>query len=719
MYSAFVYRILLLAIVLLPTVIHADIAIAQKRIALVIGNSNYTQSNPLPNPVNDANLMAKTLEDAGFEVTKLLDADLRTMRKAVLKFGRALRKKTEAGLFYYAGHGIQVGGENFLIPVNASIADEDEIELEGIKLNSFLRVMRSSSASVNIVVLDACRNNPFARSFRSAGRGLAPVDAPKGTYIAYATAPGDVAADGDGDNSPYTKALAKAMSVRGIAIETVFKQARKSVLDETNNSQVPWETTSITGDFYFHKPAPVQAPISTINPTNDAEKFYGMIKDTNSIEILKTFAERFPRSFYAKLANARIGEITQKQVALEAAKRKAINNPGETNRFAKLKKADAGWKLLNSGKDIKALKKFAEDYSDTAFAALANGRIEQLSTKKDSSDIIAADRVATVQAARSALDSEAEKQWSTLSQSKSIPALQIFASKFSSTTYAAFANKRIVVLKPKNNKNSIGTLASQAETQWKYLRDSKSIPALQVFASKFSSTSFAVFANLRIADLQSNYKKQNSIASLESQAKKQWETLYKSRSIPALQIFASKFATTSYAAIAQSRIFSLKSENKPTRTIKKVGSTKQVKLATIGKWHSFHYDTNGGKSCYTATRPTNGNTNAARTLFISNWLKRGQDDVVHEPSINFAKNRLPVSKITLEIDGIVYNFRVNEGYAYPMSKFEHTKIIAAMKAKRQVFVRTTAKNGKTYVDRFSLNGVTASIKRIDRACPTN
>ena len=108
-----------------------------------------------------------------------------------------------------------------------------------------------------------------------------------------------------------------------------------------------------------------------------------------------------------------------------------------------------------------------------------------------------------------------------------------------------------------------------------------------------------------------------------------------------------------------------------------------------------------------------------RTLFISNWLKRGQDDVVHEPSVKIAKNRLPVSKITLEVGGTVYHFRVNENFAFPKSKFEHTKIIAAMKAKRRVIVRTTAKNGKTYIDRFSLNGVTATLKRVDRACPAN
>ena len=634
MLKGIIAKILFLTTFLSIVCISPTTASAQKRIALVIGNSNYTQSSPLPNPVNDANLMARTLEAAGFEVTKLLDADLRTMKKALIKFGRTLRKKTEAGLFYYAGHGIQVGGENFLIPVNASIADEDEIELEGIKLNSFLRVMRSSAASVNIVVLDACRNNPFARSFRSASRGLAPVDAPKGTYIAYATAPGDVAADGDGDNSPYTKALAAAMSVRGIAIENVFKQARKSVLDETNNLQVPWETTSITGDFYFHKSEKTPKPISTPTvATNDAEKFYSQIKDTNSIEILKTFAAKFPKSFYTTLVNVRIGELERKQAALEATKRKTIANPGETNRFAKLKKADASWKLLKGSNDVKALTKFVEEFSDTAFAALATGRIELLAAKT-------AAKAASIASSTQLNDENtpaAAAQWAALENSENITALRNFITRFPNTPQANKAGKRIEDVEVARNQiafsrwkqleNStsqfalkrfiqqfptsgfsrlatdrlkklqstsiVTALENEAAYEWERISSSTSIYALQKFATKFPSTNYAGLANKRIVMLRDNNKSPTAFARLERDAQLRWTKLYNSKSIPELQIFASKYSSTSFASFAQSRIFSLKSGNKPTRTIKKVGSTKRVKLATIGRWHSFHYDTNG------------------------------------------------------------------------------------------------------------------------------
>jgi TPR repeat protein len=306
-------------------------ALAAKRVALVIGNSAYEHTSPLKNPVNDANLMADSLTEAGFEVTKILDADYRTIKKAMLEFGRSLRNSPEAGLFYFAGHGIQVRGKNYLVPVNAKISDEDEVDLEAIDVNSFLRVMDSSSSAINIVVLDACRNNPFARSFRSATRGLASVDAPKGTYVAYATAPGSVASDGRGKNSPYSVALAKAIKIRGLTIEQVFKHARRSVLEATSSKQVPWETSSITGNFFFLDQkitlvAPtVNKPIlQQVNPVRDeAENVYKQIKDSSNIEVLEIFSKQFPNSIYTKFARVRIKSLKEQ---LQTSKPPVVEN---------------------------------------------------------------------------------------------------------------------------------------------------------------------------------------------------------------------------------------------------------------------------------------------------------------------------------------------------------------------------------------------------------
>jgi uncharacterized caspase-like protein len=170
-------------------------ALAEARLALVIGNSAY-KVGALANPRNDAALMADSLCAVGFEVTILSDATKDQMKQALLAFSRKLRETGAVGLFYYAGHGVQLRGENFVIPVDADIQNEAEVEFLALNVNEFLSAMERTSNQINIIILDACRNNPFARSFRSAARGLATVDAPRGTYIAYATAPGQIAPEG-------------------------------------------------------------------------------------------------------------------------------------------------------------------------------------------------------------------------------------------------------------------------------------------------------------------------------------------------------------------------------------------------------------------------------------------------------------------------------------------------------------------------------------------
>lgn len=225
-------------------------ALADARLALVIGNSAY-KVGALANPRNDAALMADTLREVGFQVTTLSDATKDQMKQALLAFSRKLRETGAVGLFYYAGHGVQLRGENYVVPVDADIQNEAEVEFLALNVNEFLAAMERTSNQINIVILDACRNNPFARSFRSAARGLATVDAPRGTYIAYATAPGQVALDGDKGNSPYASALAGAIRTPGLTIEDTFKKARREVLAATSDQQVPWETSSITGSFYF------------------------------------------------------------------------------------------------------------------------------------------------------------------------------------------------------------------------------------------------------------------------------------------------------------------------------------------------------------------------------------------------------------------------------------------------------------------------------------
>ena len=230
-------------------VLKNDAIDTQRRIALVIGNGSY-KSSPLRNPVNDAVDVASKLKRLGFDVTDGKDMTRKEMRSAIRAFGDNL-KKGGVGLFYYAGHGMQVKGKNYLIPVGVDIQSEDEVEDEAIDAGLVMRKMERAGNTMNMVFLDACRDNPFARSFRTGSKGLAQMDAPSGSLIVYATAPGSVAADGKGRNGIFTKNLLLHLNTPGLEVGTMLRMVRVSVKKDTDGKQVPWESSSLEGEFYF------------------------------------------------------------------------------------------------------------------------------------------------------------------------------------------------------------------------------------------------------------------------------------------------------------------------------------------------------------------------------------------------------------------------------------------------------------------------------------
>lgn len=224
-----------------------------QRLALVIGNASYAQ--PLKNPVEDARAMAVLLKDLGFTVMKEEDLGPAQMEVAIRQFGDLLKKQRGVGLFYYAGHGVQVNGENYLIPVGVQFQREDEVREKAINAGLVLNKMDSAQNETNIVILDACRDNPFRSYWRSQQTGLATMNAPIGTYISYSAGPGQVAGDGAGQHGVYTEYLLREMRTAGAPIEQVFKRVRQSVAKETRSKQVPWDASSLQGDFYFVPPS--------------------------------------------------------------------------------------------------------------------------------------------------------------------------------------------------------------------------------------------------------------------------------------------------------------------------------------------------------------------------------------------------------------------------------------------------------------------------------
>lgn len=306
---------LLLALLALP-----GAQAQERRVALVIGNSAYKMA-PLQNPGNDARDMAQALRGLGFEVIERQNLSREAFSLVVREFGDKLRGAT-VGLFYFAGHGLQVKGRNFLVPVDADIAREDEVPYRSVEVNEVLDKMDSARTPVNLVVLDACRNNPFARSFRTTQTGLAQMDAPSGTLIAFATAPGSVAQDGDsGANGLYTGALLKHIATPGLAVEQMFKRVRVDVVDGSKSAQVPWESSSLSRDFSFASGA-AAAPLAAAAPPS-AElavelAFWDAVKDSRSAADYRAYLEQYPQGRFAALARVRA------QAAPEAAAAPAV-----------------------------------------------------------------------------------------------------------------------------------------------------------------------------------------------------------------------------------------------------------------------------------------------------------------------------------------------------------------------------------------------------------
>lgn len=295
---------------------------SQKRVALVIGNAAYKGTAALRNPVNDAKAMSNALNRLGFEVIEVTDATQKEMLRAVTAFGSKLNAET-AALFFYAGHGMQVRGKNYIIPVDAQIETEAAVASESVSVDTVLEQLNVST--VSIVILDACRNNPFERSFRKmGGGGLAQMDAPKGSFIAYATAPGKTAADGDGKNGLFTQELLRQIKESGLTLETVFKRVRANVSAKSGDAQMPWDSSSMTGEFYFKPPAstldastePIPVHIKTGEEIE--QETWEAAKDSKSEAAIRAYMKEYPSGRYisqARVLMATLGpEITSVKI---------------------------------------------------------------------------------------------------------------------------------------------------------------------------------------------------------------------------------------------------------------------------------------------------------------------------------------------------------------------------------------------------------------------
>jgi formylglycine-generating enzyme required for sulfatase activity/uncharacterized caspase-like protein len=315
--------------VLLAGILSASAVAADKRVALVVGNSAYRNVTRLDNPANDAKLLSETLRSLGFTLVgggAQLDLDKASFDRTVQAFGAQLAG-ADVGLFYYAGHGVQVRGENYLIPVDANPTKEADVDFQMLDTNLVLRQMEGAGTRLNIVILDACRNNPFGGRGLAVGRaqdgdntrmraatgGLAQMQAPEGTLISFATQPGNVAQDGADGNSPYARALADTIRKPGIGIFDAFNQVGLLVKRATGGAQQPWVSSSpIDGTFYFAPSAGAAAPSVASGPAAD-EITWNYLKGMTDVGALRRFADEFPSGTHKSEAEARIAALEQEK----------------------------------------------------------------------------------------------------------------------------------------------------------------------------------------------------------------------------------------------------------------------------------------------------------------------------------------------------------------------------------------------------------------------
>ncbi len=285
---------------------------AEERLALVIGNSEYGTVSPLDNPANDARAIGDTLSALGFKVTRLIDATQIDMKRGISQFGRDLREAgTDAtGLFYYAGHGVQSFGTNYLLPVDTALSDAADLDLVAVEAQSVLRQMFSARNKTNIVILDACRNNPFSDILEFNENGLAEMQAPTGTFLAYATAPGAVALDGLEGNSPFTRAMADQMKTPGLAIEQMFKQVRIEVLERTGGQQTPWDSSSLTSDFMF-----TEAVQMTVEELQEKQLWQSVQATADPVQLM-LFLRGYPEGTYADEARSLLASVMEQELKL-------------------------------------------------------------------------------------------------------------------------------------------------------------------------------------------------------------------------------------------------------------------------------------------------------------------------------------------------------------------------------------------------------------------
>jgi uncharacterized caspase-like protein len=284
------------------------------RRALVIGNSSYSFA-PLKNPANDARAIAGELERAGFEVVSATDLDRERMMNAIRAYGEGLARSKAVGVFYYAGHGVQFAWRNYLLPLDARVSRMEDVQASCVDMNAVIESIARAANPMNVIILDACRENPFGRDFRVEQKGLSQLDAPPGTLLAFATSPGNVASDGDGANGLYTENLLREIKVPEAKIEDVFKRVRLAVRRRSRGQQIPWESTSLEEDFYFLPPKELKklAEEEREREFREQQAQWQKVQAAGTAPALEDYLRQHPSGYFSELAQLQLDRLLARE----------------------------------------------------------------------------------------------------------------------------------------------------------------------------------------------------------------------------------------------------------------------------------------------------------------------------------------------------------------------------------------------------------------------
>jgi hypothetical protein len=457
-----------------------------KRVALVIGNSDYAHITRLTNPLNDANDVAEKLRGMGFEVTLGLNVDHRGFDEVLRDFVRSM-EGASVSLLFYAGHGLQVSGVNYALPVDADIRTETDLEFSAVSMDRITSFMERNT-DISLIFLDACRNNPLTQTLTGRGktrsanvsRGLAPLDMSAGTYIAFATAPGNVAQDGEGRNSPFTRALLDNIDKPNTDVRMMMIDVREEVIKRTEGKQVPWETNSLLGRFYFVTDTSEADERARLKAEFDVQaamfSAWSEVAMTSDIGVLEQFRAKWPKSAFDDVAAARIDAL--RGAAVEQA-------AGAIDRIE-----EAAWERALATGTLEAIETYKREFPDGQYASLADTYLETLRGSEE-------------KARMAELSIKERSAFESAMNDGSRPALDAFKTAYPRSAYVKFADELIAKLQaePKAVTRSLD-INDPEELYWATIKTSVMVDDYLAYDRVFPAGRFRDLAQDRLKALQ-------------------------------------------------------------------------------------------------------------------------------------------------------------------------------------------------------------------------